>query len=258
MSNSLKEQILTALNKAKQEGQLRTEKIREIVQNAVSQASSEAQEGSLEMRTVVQEAISAVIEALQEKGGEVKEEITVSIEGVIGGLSRLKRQSIAKTQAEIKQLQAKVDTEEQELQDQINATLEGIQETGKTQSDKLKAAIESSVNTLKNSEEVALLQKRYAQLKAQAFIIQANLAEQYGEQSEEVKHYLDEAKSWYERSKEDPTIFSDKVQRRHQEFEDKLGEAGTALAKKERQMKQVLRELWKSVTELFHDKDTPR
>jgi hypothetical protein len=48
------------------------------------------------------------------------------------------------------------------------------------------------------------------------------------------------------------------VKQKHQQFEDKLGEAGTTLAKKERQMKQVLRELWQSVTELFHEKDSLR
>lgn len=254
MSSSLKNKITEALQKAKQEGGLRTDKIREIVQSAVSETISETKEGSFELRTIAQEAVSSVMEVIQERGGEIKEDISASVEGAIRGISSLKRQSIAKSQAEIKDLQAKIESEEEELRQQIDGALVKIEETGQDQSASIKAALESAIHTIKDSEEMALMQKRYAQLKAQLAILQANLSERYGEQYEEVKKHLDEAQSWYERAKTDPEVFTDKIKQRHQDFEDKLGEAGTALAKKEKQGKQLLQELWKSATELFRDK----
>ena len=254
MSNSLKNQITTDIKKAREEGSLRAERIRDIVQLAVSQAVSELKAGSTEIRSVVKDAISAVIETSQEKGEEIKEEVSASIEGAIAGVSSFKRQAIAKNQAEVKQLEAKIDADQEELQAEIDGVLSDIEETGKDKSANIKAAIESAIHTIKDSEEVSLMQKRYAQLKAQLAIIQANLAERYGERYENVKPYLDEAQSWYERAKKDPEIFTDKVEKNWTEFEHKLGEAGSSLAKKERQGKQLLRELWQSITDLFRDK----
>jgi hypothetical protein len=254
MSNLLKDQIKTDLDKAKEEGTLRAERIRDIVQVAVSQAVSEIKAGSSEIRSVAKDAISAVIEASQEKGEKIKEEVSASIEGAIAAISSVKRQTIAESQSEVKQLQAKIDAEEEELQAEIDGMLSDIEETGKDKSAETKAAIESAIYTIKDSDEVALMQRRYAQLKAQLAIVQANLAERYGERYENVKPYLDDAQAWYERAKKDPEMFTDKVDQKRTEFEQKLGEAGSSLAKKERQGKQLLRELWKSITELFKDK----
>lgn len=255
MANLNKEKIADDLNKIKEQGKLRLDRIREILQSAVSQATSEVKEGSGEIRGVVKDAVLTAIETFQEKGGELKEEVTASIEGAIAGLSRTRREAVAKTQAEVKQLQGKLDTEEEEMVTEIDLALTEIEATGQDKSAPVKEAIESAVSTIKDSEEVALLQKRYAQLKAQLAIVQANLANRYGERYDEVKHYLDDAKAWYERAKADPEVFVDRVEDKRRQFEDKLGEAGSAIAQKEGKIKQILRDLWKSITELFHSKN---
>jgi len=54
------------------------------------------------------------------KGGDIKEEITASIEGAIEGVSSWRRQSITKIQTEVNQLQDRIDTEEDELQQEID------------------------------------------------------------------------------------------------------------------------------------------
>ena len=249
MPNSIKTKITDDLQKAKQEGKLRTERIREIVQAAVSQTSSEFKEGSGEIREIVKEAISTIIDSFKEKGGEIKEEITASIEGVIDGITHAKRSSIAKTQAELKQLQAQIDAEETELQDQIDNALADIEETGKDTSPHIKASIESAINSLKDSEEVSLMKKRYAQLQAQLAVLQANLSARYGERYEDVKKYLDDAKTWYERSQPKAEAAAEQVKQKRIEFETKLGEAGAALARKEQRVKQLLQELWHSITD---------
>ncbi|MDJ0687618.1 MAG: histidine kinase [Xenococcaceae cyanobacterium MO_188.B32] len=254
MSESRKEQIIKNLQQAKQAGELKTEKIREIIRTAISESVVEVKEGREEISSLVKDAIAAIVETFKEKRGEIKEEVTASIEGAIEAISNNKREAITKTQSEIQTLQTKVETEEEQLQQQIEGVLEDIQATNKEQSTNVKEAIESAVNTIKNSEEVALLQKRYAQLKAQLAVVQANLSSRYGESYDNVSQYLNEAKTWYEKAKENPEVFTGKVEEKQAEFEQKLSEAGTAIARKERQIKQILQELWKSITEIFRDR----
>lgn len=256
-TNSLKQQITTEINQAKEAGQLRSERIREIVSSAVAQVTSEFKEGSSEIRLIVKDAVSTVIENLQEKGGEVKEEVTASIEGAIEGVSRLRRQSIAKIQEEVKQLQAKLDNEEDELDREIDRLLVDVENSGKEKPPSTKASIESAINALKNNEQVALMKKRYAQLQAQAAILKANLAARYGGRYEEVKEHLDEAKIWYDRTRTQAEPVVDQVDQKRVQLEEKLGDAGTALAKKERQIKLLLSELLQAAAHLLREKEPP-
>src|ERR687886_699971 len=249
MPDSIKTQITNDLQKAKEEGKLRAERIREIVQSAVSQSASEFKEGSSEIRLTIKEAISTVIDSLKEKGGELKEEITASIEGAIQGITYAKRKSIAKNQAELKQLQAQIDADETELQTQIDQALAEIEQTGKDTSPTIKASIDSAINALQDSEEVSLMKKRYAQLQAQLSVLQANLSARYGERYDEVKKHLDDAKTWYERSQPKAEAAAEQVKQNRIEVEHKLGEAGAALARREQRVNQLLKELWHSITE---------
>ncbi|MGB7444576.1 MAG: histidine kinase [Coleofasciculaceae cyanobacterium] len=249
MSDSLKNKITSDLEKAKAEGQVRSERIREIVRDAIEQASAELKEGSTEIRSVVKSAVATVIDNFQEKGGEIKEEVTASLEGAIEAISRTRRQAIAKNQTEVKQLQAQIDSEEQELQAEIDGVLADVQETEQESQSAVKEAVESAIDTLKDTEEMALMRKRYAQLQTQIAILKANLSARYGERYEEVKHHLDDAQKWYEQAQPQAEVVAEQVKQKRSEFEEKLGKAGTALAKKEREVKQLLRELWKSITD---------
>jgi polyhydroxyalkanoate synthesis regulator phasin len=249
MPEPIKTKITEDLQKAREEGKLRADRIREIVQSAVSQTSSEFKEGSGEIREIVKEAVFTVIDTLKERGGEVKEEITASIQGVIEGITQARRNSIAKTQAEVKQLQAQIDAEETELQNQIDIALADIEETGKDTSPPIKDSIESAINSLKDSEEVSIMRKRYAQLQAQLAVLQANLSARYGERYEDVKKHLDDAKVWYERSQPKAQEVAEQVKHKRDEIETKLSEAGAALARKEQRVKQLLKELWQAITD---------
>ena len=256
MSESRKERIIADLQQAKQTGQLKTENIREIVKNAIAQTISEVKEGQTEIVGLVKDAIAAVTETFQEKSGEIKEEVTQAIEGAIDGVSEVRRKTISKTQSEIQTLEAQVVVEEAELQQEIDGALTTIQKESSDKSDKVTQAIAEAIIAIRDSEEFALLQKRYAQLKAQLAVVQANLANRYGEQYEEVNKYLNEAKTWYEKVKEEPEVFTEPVKQKRAEFEQKLGEAGSAVARKEKQIKQLLQELWKAMKEIFQEKST--
>jgi hypothetical protein len=254
MPNNIKEQITTDLKQAKEAGQVRSDRIREIVKAAVSQVTSEFKEGSTELRTIVREAVSSVIENLQEKGGELKEEVTASIEGALEAVNSKRHEAIAKTQTEMKQLQARLDNEEEQLQQEIDGILTDVEETGKENAH-TKTVVDSAVNTIKNSEEAALLQKRYAQLQAQLAIVRANLAARYGGRGEEVKGYLDEAKTWYEKARPQAETLVTQVAQQRSQLEDKLGEAGSSIAKKEREVKLILRELLSTAVSSFKEKE---
>ena len=256
-SAQLKDQLLTDLRQAKEAGQLKAVRIREIVKAAVSQVALEFKSGSSDIRLIVKDAVSAVTETLPEKGTEIKEELTASIEGAIEGISSWRRQSISRNQAEVKELQIKIDTEEDELQQEIERLLIDFEEAGKGTSPNVKASIESAITALKNSEEVALMKKRYAQLQAQAAILRANLAAQYGGRTEEVKEHLDEAKTWYSRTRTQAEAVVEQAEHKKAQLEERLSAAGAALGQKERQIKQILNDLRQSAAELLREKEPP-
>jgi hypothetical protein len=256
MTDELQEQIVADLQKAKSEGKLRTERIREIVKSAVSQAVIEVKEGTGEIRSVSKSILSTVIENLQAEGEDLKEEVTAAIEGVIAGISQSRQKAISQTQSEIKQLQANVDKEEADLQVEIDATLTdiektGIKETGDHTSSRLQEALNSALESFKTSEEFALMRKRYGQLQAQLEILQANLKARYGERHEEVGKHLETAKGWYENTREKAEPATEQLTQKHAEFEGKMSEAGTALAHKEKRVKEALKDLWQAITDLF-------
>lgn len=253
----VREQIKAELQQAKETGQLRSGRIREIVQAAISQVGTEIKAGSSDVRLIFRDTVSAVSESLQDKGSEIKEEVSAAVEGFIEGFSSGRRQSITKNQSEVKQLQAQIDTQEEELQQEIDRLIIDVEEAGNESSPKLKELIADSINTFKNSEEFALLKKRYAQLQAQAAILRANLAARYGGRYEEIKENLEEAKNWYSRTRSKTEAVVDQADQKRAHLDERLREAAEAIARKERQIRNILSELLKAAAELVREKDTP-
>jgi len=253
----VRQQIKAELQQAKETGQLRSGRIREIVQAAISQVGTEIKAGSSDVRLIFRDTVSAVSESLQDKGSEIKEEVSAAVEGFIEGFSSGRRQSITKNQSEVKQLQAQIDTQEEELQQEIDRLIIDVEEAGNESSPKLKELIADSINTFKNSEEFALLKKRYAQLQAQAAILRANLAARYGGRYEEIKENLEEAKNWYSRTRSKTEAVVDQADQKGAHLDERLREAAEAIARKERQIRNILSELLKAAAELVREKDTP-
>lgn len=252
------EQIRTDLQRAKQAGQLRTDHIREIVRDAISQIATEFRHGSGEIRAIARETLAVVVESLQGQGKEIRDELTASIEGIVEGISHSRREAISQSQSELNQLQSQIQQQENQLNTEIEETLTEIDSTSKTASTDIRDAVGSAIATLRESEEAALLQKRYAQLQAQLAIVKANLAARYGDRYDEMKHYLDDAKNWYENARANQTE-SSTLEHKQTEVERKMGEAGTAIARKEKQVKQILKDLLHSILEAAKDdKDTAK
>ncbi len=254
MADSVKDKITKDIQQAKSEGQLRSDRIRSIVKDAVSQAATELKEGSTEVRSLIRDAVSAVVDSLRDRGETLKEDVVASTEGALEAVSQARRQAIAKTQAEVNQLQAKIDVEEQNLQQEVDSILVEVEETSSNESSKIQEAIKAAIASLRDTEEAELMQRRYAQLKSQLAVLQANLAARYGERYEDVKQHLDEAKVWYEQAQiRAEASGTDPVQHKQTEINQKMGEAGTAVAQKERQVRQILKELWRTMSESFRD-----
>jgi uncharacterized phage infection (PIP) family protein YhgE len=256
MPESIKDKISTDLQKIKEEGGSRTDKIRQIVRSAVSEAVAEVKEGSSEIRTVVKEAVSAVLDSFQGKSKAVQEDVTASIEGAIEAIGESKRESIAETRSQVKQLEEKLDTQEQELQTQVDEVLSDLQETAIEKSTDLKATLESAIAAFQDTEEAALMRKRYAQLKAKLAVLQADFSLRFGDQYDEVKDHLTEAKTWYDRTRDRAELETGNhpLDKKQEKFESQLGEVGAAIGRKERQVRRLVRELWHSITDLFQDK----
>lgn len=256
MTNKIKEKITVDLQEARDAGRLRTENIREIVKTAVSEVAGEFQAGSSDLNNLVKDAVSAVVENCQDKGGEIKEEVTVAIEGALEAVNSKRHEVIVQTQSELKQIQVKLEHEEEELQQEVDGILAEIKQTSQEKSDCIKDAIASAINTIQNSEEITLLKKRYAQLQAQVAVIRANLAARYGGRSGEIKDYLDEAKTWYNQAFSQPETVVTQVKEKHSQIENKLSEAGAAIAQKEDELRQNLRELLLATADLFKDQES--
>ncbi|MFE4106243.1 histidine kinase [Almyronema epifaneia] len=256
MTDDIKTRIQADIEQAKTTGKLRGDRLKEIVRSAVAQATAELKEGTQEMRVVFKDAIVAVVEAFRDRGSDLKSDVEASLEGGLEAISQRRRQFIAQTQAEIEQLQTKIANEEKAIEVEAEEILDDVQlTTTQESSSDLKAAIAEAIATVKNSEEANLLQKRYAQLQTQLSILQANLAARYGERYEEIKQHLDKANSWYEGIRPQGEEISSNVQAKHSEFQQKMAEAGKALARKEQDIKRKLQALWQASASVLSDDD---
>jgi len=85
--------------------------------------------------------------------------------------------------------------------------------------------------------------------------LEVNLAARYGDRYDDAKQHLENAKTWYAKTRGEAQLNgSTVVEIKQVEAETKLGEAGVALAQKEEevkaQIKQSLKELWQAMKKL--------
>jgi hypothetical protein len=255
MSYSWSDQIKEDLRKAKSEGQLRSHRVREIVRAAMTAAMVEVRSGAREVKPVLQDVVSSVLDSLSHKVQDTQEDVAGSIRGLVEGISASKRQTIAELEQQVQELQVRIDREEAEMQSHVDATLAELEDASQQTSDEMRSTIRSVIDSLKDSEEMALMKKRYAQLRAQLSILRANIATRYGGQFEEIEQHLESAKRWYTNAKaqaetRSATGEATVLEQKQAEFEAKLGEAGSAIARQEQAIKQRLRDLWHIVIDL--------
>ena len=93
------------------------------------------------------------------------------------------------------------------------------------------------------------LHHQYTELKERAVNLDANLTERNSDRYVALKQRLERIAAWYNNVAAQATTMEPNIlQQRHAEFENKLGEAGATLARKERHVKQQLRKIWQIAT----------
>ena len=245
MSNLVKDKIKINLVKAKSQGKIRSEHIREIVKDAVAQTVAELKEGSDEIGSIVKDAISMVIADLQGSREENSEKITASIEGAIAGSTYQRQQAIAERRERLLAIQTQLDEQQEELDRESSATMMDIKAVGLT--DNNSEEINLAVNTYQEHHELGILQEQYIKLKSQLALLDKKLVDRYGDRYQEIKQQWEKAKTWYgEKKVEAKASGVIPLQQKQAEFENNLGELGTLAARKEEQIKQGLKEIWKS------------
>lgn len=249
MATVIKDRITSDLKKAKDEGGLRAERIREIVKSAVAQAFEEVKEGSVEIRTVVRDAIAAVVELAKDRGQEAKAEVAASVEGVIEGIRASREKEIANTQAQVDQLQSQIDVQAQQLEADVDSALVAIEtEAKQSSSSEFRSLLENLVGTIRESKQFLAVKEQYARLRSQLVKLDESLAERYGDRYDYVKQqlekYWESATVWYEKNKaEVATGKPDPVQKAHINLGVKMAEAGAVVAKKEREIKERIKDM---------------
>jgi len=146
---------ITDPNQAKEVGQLRSERIREIVSSSVFQVASEFKSSQVTFSTV-KDAVSAVIENCWKKVATSKKRLLHLLREllkvlVVGDASLL-------TKFRQKLISYRIEYDWRRWTSARNwQTLVDIEEEGKDRPPTTKASIESAVNTLKKNSEVALM-----------------------------------------------------------------------------------------------------
>jgi NADH dehydrogenase/NADH:ubiquinone oxidoreductase subunit G len=147
--NQMKDRIVEELKKAKEAGQITTQKVREIVSKAVSAAVAETRGGVEELRPVVKNAVTAAVEGLKEAEVDVKETVEGAVEGAIAGVRSRGDQAVEATRDELRKLEKRLKDEKTELAQGLRKGLEGAKEAGAALPEDLKGRVESAVSDIK-------------------------------------------------------------------------------------------------------------
>ena len=243
MPNLVKEKITTNLDKAKSQGKIRAEHIREIVKDAVVQTVAELKEGSGEIGMIVKEAISTVMADLRGSGKEKSENITASIEGAIAGSTHQRQQAIAERRERLLAIQTQLDQQQQELDRESSAIMMDIKAVELP--DINPEEISLAVNTYQERQELGVFKEQYVNLKSQLAGLDEKLLSRYGDRYEEIKQQWEKVKTWYDQKKvESETTGVIPLQQKQAEIEKTLGGLGSVVARKEEEIKQNLKEIW--------------
>ncbi|MGG6298272.1 histidine kinase [Leptolyngbya sp. AN02str] len=251
MADSMRDKISSELQKAKAEGSLRADRIKAIVREAIALALGELKEGSGEVGGIARDAVSVVVAEMKDKGQDTAENLRGAVEGAVEGISAKRKASIAQTQQQIDTLQAQIVDEQAQLESEVNGALVKIETTSDEVPSDVKRLLEQTIATVRDSEAFDVMLQQYARLKAKLAVLDANLAARYGDRYDDVKAHLENAKAWYERTRTQlESGEPHPVQTKYVEVDRKIGELGTAIAKKEKHVKELLKDLWNTVTHI--------
>lgn len=200
-----------------------SESVKERVTADLQKAKSEGKIRAERIQEIVQDAFSQALSEVKEGSGEIRVIAKETLSEMFKRISETRqKREITADQADSTSPESMIQIISKGIRSRLFATLHQTY-TG--------------------------LPDQYTQLKERAVNLDANLTERYGDRYGATKQRIKDATVWYntvktqaEASSMEPTV----LQQRQEAVEIKLGEAGTTLAQKERQVKQQLKQFVKT------------
>lgn len=249
MATAIKDRITDDLQKAKQEGGLVADRIREIVKLAVTESVGEIKQGSGEIKTIARDAIAAVMELVKEKQHTAKADLMASIEGVIDGIRASRQTEIDQTQTQIAELETTLDVQAQELNDEVENALVAIETSVNTPPDSETTAapdfqtlLTKALATVRETKQFAIAQEQYTKLRDKLAQFDDQLTQRYGDRYAQIKHQFESswasAKQWYVQQRADiATGKPTPVETLQAALDTQAAKAGTVAAQTEQELK---------------------
>ncbi len=249
MTTDIKDRITDDLQKAKQEGGLVADRIREIVKLAVTESIGEIKQGSGEIKTIASDAIAAVMELVKEKRQTAKADLMASIEGIIDGIRASRQAEIDQTQTQIAELETTLDVQAQALDDEVENALVAIEthvnapsDTDATVASDFKILLTKALATVRETKQFAIAQEQYTKLRDKLAQFDDQLTQRYGDRYAQIKHQFESswasAKQWYDQQRaESSTGKPTPVETLQADLETKAAQAGTTAAQTEQELK---------------------
>ncbi len=247
MSKPIKEHLTENLDRAKDEGKLRSGNIRDIITDAAALTAAEIKEGTGRMRTIVKDAITSALAEIEDTGSKIPDRVTHSIENALEESTRYRKEAIASLQTKMYEIQAQIDERQRQLDKDIDDTIVDIKANEVDESKQLNEAIDTAVDNVKERDESTSLKQQYLALKFQLANLDAKLAARYGDRYSEVKQQLEKVKTLYDKTKSEAEASGmTPIQAKQLEIERKIGKFAASAVIAEQEIVKYLQELWKN------------
>ena len=228
---ALSDQSEKTLNAALAQVQFKSAMVRDEI--ATRYALARAMAASLKAKTALE------IDKSSEKAQQALQETENYLQQAKAGVNEAATEQIAKLQEKAQSAQQAVRGETDIAKARINALIVSTEKQ-----------IQTYGETIQESEEAKLLQKRYGQLEAMSALLKANLAAKTDATGKQAATYLDESKAWYDKLK---SQVSQRWDKELTKMSTRIDEAKQAIERKDKQARAKLQELLDRAAAMFKD-----
>ncbi len=228
---ALSDQSEKTLNAALAQVQFKSAMVRDEI--ATRYALARAMAASLKAKTALE------IDKSSEKAQQALQETENYLQQAKAGVNEAATEQIAKLQEKAQSAQQAVRGETDIAKAHINALIVSTEKH-----------IQTYRETIQESEEAKLLQKRYGQLEAKSALLKANLAAKTDTTGKQAAAYLDESRAWYDKLK---SQVSQRWDKELTKMSTRIDEAKQAIERKDKQARAKLQELLDRAAAMFKD-----
>jgi hypothetical protein len=254
---ALKIDVETAMNSVRKKGEQATSELSALADRSEAALNTAIAETQTKAAALKKETATRMA-LVQAKAAQLKAKIALEIDNA----PEKAKQALINAEKYLADARASASKraaqEIAKLQSQTRETKKAITDNVKEAKGKLDALIVYTEERLqgygtriRESEELGLLKKRYAQLEAQASLLKARLATEKEATYEQAHYYLDEAKAWYARAKEEA---GKEVGQKIADIEKHIDKTKVAL-KKTKEARKEIADLLKRAADIINRKE---